>query len=90
MPYSDTASAPLAVVAEAASSTSVNVTWSPPSMPNGIITRYQVTYTRNDVMDAANTSGPATMIQLSGLEGFANRDMKINALFPMGVNVLGR
>ena len=61
---------------EAASSTSVNVTWSPPSMPNGIIRRYQVTYTRNDVMDAAiqmtNTSGPDTMIQLSGLERFAN------------------
>ena len=80
MPYSlshDTApSAPLAVVAEAASSTSVNVTWSPPSMPNGIIRHYQVTYTRNDVMDAAiqmtGTSGPATMIQLSGLERFAN------------------
>ena len=59
-------------MAEAASSTSVNVTWSPPSMPNGIITRYQVTYTRNDVMNAANTSGPATMIQLSGLEKFTN------------------
>ena len=41
-------------------------------MPNGIITHYQVTYTRNDVMDAANTSGPATMIQLSGLERFTN------------------
>ena len=69
-------SAPLAVVAEAASSTSFNVTWSPPSMPNGIITHYQVTYTRNDAMDAAiqmmDTSGPATMIQLSGLERFAN------------------
>ena len=69
-------SAPLAVVAEAASPTSVNVTWSPPSMPNGIIRHYQVTYTRNDVMDAAlqmtNTSGPAIVIQLSGLERFAN------------------
>ena len=69
-------SAPLAVVAEAASSTSVNVTWSPPSMPNGIIRRYQVTYTRNDVMDATiqmtDTSGPATLIQLSGLERFAD------------------
>ena len=63
-------------MAEAASSTSVNVTWSPPSMPNGIITHYQVTYTRNDVMDAAiqitNTSGPVTKIQLSGLERLAN------------------
>ena len=81
MPYFDTASAPLAVVAEAASSTSVNVTWSPPSMPNGIITRYQVTYTRNDVMDAAiqmtDTSGPATMIQLSGLERFGNYSITV-------------
>ena len=45
-------------------------------MPNGIITRYQVTYTRNDVMNAAiqitDTSGAATMIQLSGLEIFSN------------------
>ena len=68
-------------MAEAASSTSVNVTWSPPSMPNGIIRRYQVTYTRNDVMDAAmqmmNTSGPATKIQLSGLERFANYNITV-------------
>ena len=74
-------SAPLAVVAEAASSTSVDVTWSPPSMLNGIIRRYQVTYTRNGVMDAAiqmtDTSGPATMIQLSGLERFANYNITV-------------
>ena len=80
--YNTAPSAPLAVVAEAASSTSIIVTWCPPSMPSGIITRYQVTYTRNDVMDAAmqmaDTSGPATVIQLSGLERFANYTITVH------------
>ena len=41
-------------------------------MPNGIIRRYEVNYTRNGATpQMMNTSGPATMIQLSGLEIFA-------------------
>ena len=63
-------------MAEVTSSTSVDVTWNPPSMLNGIITHYEVNYTRNDVIDAAlqmtNTPGAATMVQLSDLDIFAN------------------
>ena len=60
-------------MAEVTSSTSVDVTWNPPSMPNGIITHYEVNYTRNGAaLQMVNTSGSATMIQLSGLEKFAN------------------
>jgi ephrin-B len=73
-------SAPLGVVAVADSSTSVSVTWSEPNMPNGIITRYEVTYTRNDVMDAAMqqmniTSG--TTVQLLGLDEFSNYTISV-------------
>ena len=36
--------APISVTARDASSTSVDVTWSPPTSPNGLISQYQVAY----------------------------------------------
>ena len=67
-------SAPLDITAMASSSTAIDVTWTEPSMPNGVIRHYQVTYTRNDVMDAATQTinETSTAVQLTDLEKFAN------------------
>jgi hypothetical protein len=49
-------------------------------MPNGIITRYEVTYTRNDVMDAAMQQMnvmSGTTVQLLGLDIFANYTISV-------------
>ena len=61
-------------MAMASSSTAIDVTWTEPSMPNGVIRRYQVTYTRNDVMDATpeTVDETSTAVQLTGLEKFTN------------------
>ena len=64
------------------SSTAVIVSWTAPSMPNGIITQYEVRYTRNDVENAVTqrmnvSSGTAT--QLSDLERFANYTVSVVA-----------
>ena len=76
-------------MAVAVSSTSVSVTWSEPNMTNGIITRYEVTYIRNDVIDAMEqmnaTSDSTTMIQLFGLDRFANYTISVRGF----TNALG-
>jgi hypothetical protein len=58
-------------------------------MPNGIITRYEVIYTRNDIVNATDqtrtTSGSATMIQLLGLDIFANYTISVQGF----TNALG-
>ena len=66
--------APLGVTAVASSSTAIDVTWTEPNMPNGVIRRYQVTYTRNDVMDTTpqTVDETSTAVQLTDLEKFAN------------------
>ena len=72
--YPSAPSAPLDVIAMASSSTAIDVTWTEPSMPNGVIRRYQVTYTRNDVMDdnLVTVNETTTSVQLTNLEKFAN------------------
>ena len=53
-------------------------------MPNGIITRYEVTYIRNDVVGAMEqtntTSDSTTMIQLLGLDIFANYTITVRGV----------
>ena len=61
-------------MATAASSTTVNVTWTVPDMPNGNIRYYLVSYYRTELgstdTQILNTSSPDTDAQLSDLEIF--------------------
>ncbi|ORU94952.1 MAG: hypothetical protein A6F71_10080 [Cycloclasticus sp. symbiont of Poecilosclerida sp. M] len=50
-------------------------------MPNGIIRRYQVSYTRNDVIgdDTQTVNETTTAVQLTDLEKFANYTIFVQA-----------
>ena len=70
-------------MAMSSSSTSINVTWTKPSMPNGLIRRYIVTYYRTDSglsdMQEVNITSTTTT-QLSGLDIFTNYTIFVEAV----------
>ena len=75
-------SAPNNVIATASSSTSITVTWAAPSMPNGVIRRYTVTYYRSGVgiSDARRVDvTTSTRAELSGLSIFTNYTISVQA-----------
>ena len=76
-------------MATASSSTSITVTWTAPSMPNGVIRRYIVNYYRSrlGIFDSRQidvTTG--TRVVLSGLDIFTSYSIFVQAF----TNVLGR
>ena len=78
-------SEPNDVTAVATSSTSVTVTWTEPSMPNGLIRRYIITYYRTDsgLTDSQEvniTSNDTTTAVLSGLDIFTNYTIFVEAV----------
>ena len=68
-------------MAEASSSTSITVTWTEPSMPNGVIRRYNVTYfrTANGMSDMQQVSVTTTTAELSGLDIFTSYTIFVEA-----------
>lgn len=73
-------SAPINAMATAISSTSVNVTWTEPSMPNGIIRGYMITYDRFDEeMLQLNVSTVPTTALLTDLDIFTNYTIFVQA-----------
>ena len=45
--------------------TTITLTWSPPTTPNGVIIMYQVTYSSNGTMNTYNTTTPS--VKITGL-----------------------
>ena len=82
-------SEPNSVVAVNSSSTSITVSWTAPSMPNGMIRGYTVTYYRSEVgmsdMAQEDVTSDITSIELSGLEIFTNYTIFVEAFTTVGV-----
>ena len=60
--------------------TAIEVQWSEPSEPNGIITQYEVQYNESSV----NVSGDTTSVILSRLDTFAEYDIRVRASTSQG------
>lgn len=79
-------SAPLNVLLSTLSPEAVSVSWSPPSMSNGVVTSYRVTYfpTVDGGRGSAATVNTSTGLQLSlnvtGLEPFTNYTVVVAAM----------
>ena len=87
----DTApSAPINVMATAVSFNTITVTWSEPSMPNGEIGRYNITYyetndgsSDNITLEVSDVSGRTQ--QLTDLDPFTNYTIIIHAFTGAGI-----
>ena len=70
------------------SSTSLNISWSPPPEQdqNGVITAYNITYvTSGGNIMVDSTSGSTLSIELSGLLRFRNYNISVAASTSIGV-----
>ncbi|XP_065915767.1 phosphatidylinositol phosphatase PTPRQ-like [Dysidea avara] len=70
-------SAPLDITAFNVSSTSINVTWQPPMIPNGIVRSYRVVYTTGST--AADVTTTNTSVVIAMLEIFTTYQVQVFA-----------
>ena len=70
-------SAPLQVTSHNISSTSIMVTWQPPTTPNGIVRSYRIEFTTGGVAD--NTYTVNTSIIINMLEKFTTYQIQVFA-----------
>ncbi len=74
-------SAPVNVIANSTSSTSIEVTWVMPESPNGIIRGYVVTYNLTGVGGInESTVGPVTSIELTNLQKYTEYTVVVQAV----------
>ena len=68
-------------MAQSTSSTSINVTWTEPSMLHGIIRHYNVSYYRRDVglSDVQQVTVNSTTAVLFGLDPYTEYDIYVEA-----------
>ena len=83
-------SAPLNVTANNASSTSISVNWTAPSIPRGIITSYTITYyiTQNGPSSSAmvdEEDGSATSTVIRDLMKYTNYTVFVQASTSVGI-----
>ena len=73
--------APMNVKVEGSSSSSVLVTWFPPSVPNGMITSYTlyINYTDGSPIDTIQFSGSTATYTVSGLQPYQLVKVHISA-----------
>ena len=76
-------SQPLNLTSTAATDATISLQWSPPDMPNGIITNYKITYNAMTI----NTTDDSTTFTLMGLDPFTNHTISVAALNGAGVGL---
>ena len=75
--YTPAPSAPENITANSLNSTSIAVSWLPPSITNGIVRSYRVVYTTGDVVD--NTITMDTSVIINMLETFTTYQVQVFA-----------
>ena len=76
-------SAPLELTGTSISFSTISLTWTAPSTPNGLIRDYQITYFRtvnSSDVTVVNTSSSALEFNLTGLRAFTNYSISISAI----------
>jgi len=63
---------PINVLASAVNSSTVEVTWDPPTITNGILRYYTVVYGSSDGMEMMEVNSSDVIVLVSGLDPFTN------------------